>query len=937
MQIKHKRVNVKTTVDRGTDMDNMSNINEQLSFEHEKRLKDLIPRKLISTCIVNLTHNQVEDVCGYSLTESMVAQIKTFEDAARYTLEAILSDEERAKYKELTKRAYWLNAYQEGKTTFSLDYRVKMKDGKIRWVSETRNILRNPENGDIYFFGYVSDANERKKRELAYPERIEYDEYTGLYKDTTAEGMINMLLQESFESNRLNAFFNCRLLNYEKIKGKYGTLNSHKILAELGRMVRLYLENRYILSYRGDGLLSVYIIEAESQQKIMKEVNSLIDILSLRYIFPYEDMQLKYRINLVYREKEDDTFWKLDEKAKYIDRSTDPASRAICEVYKSKSVEYLGNYHNNLEFMQQLSLCGEATAMAILKATAALVSAETLKEAIDFVLQMLCDYYEADRSQVYEMGNDLCNFNGIYDYCRDGVQSVAADVCRERIESAPSFLRAFETKQTLVLNNIADTDMESDTESDFLNAHGIHSLYMAPFHIKGKMTGFVSVDNVSAHLGEVIFLNAMAYFIPNEIVKRRLMSEQDYIKHYDMLTELENRNSYQKYVNAIKQETLAALGVVCIDINGLKDINTHFGTKVGDGSVRYVADMLRRFFSDGKLYRLGGGMFLALCGDYAHDTFEESVSEMKRAIAKNEEISISVGHCWSSNDIDIEKMVGNAEDLMLIAKQDYYQREEKSNQFFRNKLQQELKQTILDGEFVMYLQPKADIATKRINGAEALVRRIHPQHGVIPPNKFIPLLEKENLVRYIDIFIFEEVLKTLTRWLDEGKRVFPISLNFSRATMLEPDIINSMERVHEKYNVPHDLIEIEITETLGNMERATIEAIGCKIVKNGYRLSLDDFGASFSNLSILNTMQFDVLKLDKSIINHIVTEDKSRIIIKKVLELCNELGIESIAEGVETEEQFEILKKMGCAQAQGYLFNKPIPVSDFEDKYMREA
>ena len=154
--------------------------------------------------------------------------------------------------------------------------------------------------------------------------------------------------------------------------------------------------------------------------------------------------------------------------------------------------------------------------------------------------------------------------------------------------------------------------------------------------------------------------------------------------------------------------------------------------------------------------------------------------------------------------------------------------------------------------------------------------------------------------------------------------------------MLEPDIINSMERVHEKYNVPHDLIEIEITETLGNMERATIESIGCKIVKKGYRLSLDDFGASFSNLSILNSLQFDVLKLDKSIINNIVTADKSRVIIRKVLELCNELKIESIAEGVETEEQLNVLKKMGCAQAQGYLFNKPIPVLDFEEKYMQE-
>ena len=914
-------------------MNEMRNTNARMRFEHEKQLKDLIPHKLIASCIVNLTENQVISVYAEELSESSMAEIKTFEETSAYTLNAILAEDERARYRELSSREYCINAYQEGKTTFSFDYRVKKKDGKIKWVSETRNVLLDPESGDLYFFGYVSDADVRKKRELAYPERIEYDEYTGLYKDVTATGMIDMLLKEPMKKGKFSAYFNCHMEDYHRFKAQYGTLNSHKMLAELGRIVRLYLEDDYVISYRGEGLMSVYIIEADSREMIMEQIQQLVSILSLKYLLPRDDKPVKYRVNIVFRE-ENDTCTILDEKAKYLDRALASEKRQICEVYKSKSVEFISNYNNNLEFIKQLEKCDQEAALAILKATATLVSADTLKEAIDSVLKMLCDYYEADRGQVFEMGNDLCTFNSIYDYCRDGVASVVDDVKSTRIENAPSFLRAFETKQTLVLNNLSDAELQSETESEFMTQHGIRTLYMSPFHVKGKMTGFVGVDNASAHLGEMDFLNALGYFIPSEIVKRRLLVEQDYAKHYDMLTELENRNSYQKYVNAVKQEMFSTFGVVSVDINGLKDINTHLGSKYGDGSVRFVADSLRKCFFDCKIYRLGGGLFLVLCADYAQDTFEDAVLVLKDMLSENEEISVSLGQCWSSSDIEIEKMVSNAEDLMLIAKQDYYQREEKSNKFFRNKLQQELKQTILDGEFVMYLQPKADIATKRINGAEALVRRIHPQHGVIPPNKFIPILEKENLVRYIDIFMFEEVLKILTKWLEEGKRVFPISLNFSRATMLEPDIISSMERVHEKYNVPHDLIEIEITETLGNMERATIEAIGCKIVKNGYRLSLDDFGASFSNLSILNSIQFDVLKLDKSIINNIVTADKSRIIIKKVLELCNELGIESIAEGVETEEQFEILKEMGCAQAQGYLFNKPIPAADFEAKYL---
>ena len=915
-------------------MQNMKNMNARMRFEHEKRIRELIPYELVAYCIVNLTENQVICVSAGELTDEYLDHVKTFEATSEYTLNVILSDDERVKYKELSNREFCLNAYDEGKTTFSFDYRIKKKDGRIKWVCETRSLLLDPDSGDIYFFGYVSDADARKKRELAYPKRIEYDEYTGLYKDVTAEGMIDMLLREPPKEGKTSAYLNCYMTDYNLYKTQFGTLHSHKMLAELGRIFKLFLEDRYVVSYRGEGVFSIYIIEVNSREEALEQIHFLIDMLSLHYLLPDDDIPITYRVNVVFREQDDNTCIILDEKAKYIDRCIDVKSRHVCEVYQSKSVEYLKNYSNQFEFTKQIDHCTQETARIILKSMAALVSADTLKDAIDFVLRILCDYYEADRSQVFEMGKDLNTFNGIYDYCKEGVTSIADDVTRAKMEDAPSFLRAFETKQTLVLNSIADTNMQSDMESEFLNSHGIHSLYMSPFHVKGRMKGFVSVDNVSAHLGDVSLLNALAYFIPSEIVKRRLLSEQDYIKHYDMLTELENRNSYQKYINSVNQETFSALGVVSVDINGLKDINTHLGSKYGDGSVRFIADTMRKHFVDGRIYRLGGGLFLALCADYAQETFEDTVMNFKRCVSQNEELSISVGHCWSRSDIDIEKMVAHSEDLMLIAKQEYYQREEQSNKFFRNKLQQELKQTILNGEFVMYLQPKADVTTRRINGAEALVRRIHPQHGVIPPNKFIPLLEKENLVRYIDIYMFEEVLKVLTKWIEEGKQVFPISLNFSRATMLEPDIISSMERVHEKYLVPHELIEIEITETLGNMERATIEAIGCKIVKNGYRLSLDDFGASFSNLSILNTMQFDVLKLDKSIINTIVTEDKSRIIIKKVLELCNELGIESIAEGVETEEQFEILKMMGCGQAQGYLFNKPIPIADFEEKYM---
>jgi EAL domain-containing protein (putative c-di-GMP-specific phosphodiesterase class I) len=245
-----------------------------------------------------------------------------------------------------------------------------------------------------------------------------------------------------------------------------------------------------------------------------------------------------------------------------------------------------------------------------------------------------------------------------------------------------------------------------------------------------------------------------------------------------------------------------------------------------------------------------------------------------------------------------------------------------------------LKQEIREGKYEVFLQPKVRCLDGKISGAEALIRYYDKGGKIVRPDSFIPFFEAEGLIAEIDLFVFEEVNKILQSWLEQNKLMFPISLNFSRETMMNEVLFEQIETIQKKYNVPRNYLEIEITETVGTIDEDLLIRIGKKISNLGFGLTLDDFGARYSNLSILTSLPFTVLKLDKTLVRDIFFNPRTKIVVQSFLTTCKNLEISSIAEGVESQDQFDILKGMGCDSIQGYLINKPIPVKEFEKKYL---
>lgn len=398
----------------------------------------------------------------------------------------------------------------------------------------------------------------------------------------------------------------------------------------------------------------------------------------------------------------------------------------------------------------------------------------------------------------------------------------------------------------------------------------------------------------------------------------------EYLQYYDDLTGLPNRRRYLQFVEDLQQYT--SMGVISANINGLGIVNKLYGEAQGDQVIVKTVDIFRHYVENETIFRMYGDQFILLCPNISYQDFLQKVNSMKKDFTIMNERGVSIGYTWSDRGIDIQELARHAKEMMLLSKQKYYEKNKEVSPHFRARALQELQEEIKQGQFQVVFQPKMDIITGSVIGAEALVRKRNSEGGLISPVKFIPALEENKLIRYIDFFVLEHTCKVLQQWKKEGRDLVPISVNFSRLTLLEDGLVDSMEEIVSKYDLSSEYIEVEITETIAQ--------IGESLKKKGYKIALDDFGTKYTNLSMLTIIDFDILKLDGSLVKGLKESKKNQVIVDSIVKMCNRIGIQIIAEGVETKEQKELLRDLGCAFAQGYYYSQPISRSEFDKRYL---
>ena len=242
-----------------------------------------------------------------------------------------------------------------------------------------------------------------------------------------------------------------------------------------------------------------------------------------------------------------------------------------------------------------------------------------------------------------------------------------------------------------------------------------------------------------------------------------------------------------------------------------------------------------------------------------------------------------------------------------------------------------LHSALRNNEFDIYIQPKYSLKSESIVGAECLVRVNSKNKRVINTERFIYILEKDKSIIELDLYILEEACKIINRWLDNKFKLVPISVNVSRVTLIEDDtFITKLNDIINNYNIDTRFLEIEVTERVMLKDTNKIISVIKEIKDLGIKVSLDDFGSGYSSLTILKNLPIDTIKLDKLFLDKKDISEKGKIVIESIINMANRLGLEVVAEGVEYFEQAQVLKNLGCEIVQGYLYGRPINISDFE-------
>ncbi|MDI3074495.1 EAL domain-containing protein [Clostridioides difficile] len=439
----------------------------------------------------------------------------------------------------------------------------------------------------------------------------------------------------------------------------------------------------------------------------------------------------------------------------------------------------------------------------------------------------------------------------------------------------------------------------------------------------------------------LIFIAIIFYII---YIKKSNEKEILSLAYEDKVTHIGNQNKfYRECSKYLLDKPSLNYTIVYFDINNFKMINDTFGYEFGDNLLITIAKALKEELTEGEVYaRLSSDYFAIFC-DYKNgkNKLIRKIDSIRNNIESNLsivfEISLCVGiYFVEEGEVDIQKAVNKANMARSVAKGKninyaIY------NEDVRNKLSEEsmilddIKIALVKNQFEVYYQPKFSLVTGEMIGSEALIRWNHPEHGFISPAVFIPIAEKSKLILKIGRFVFEKVCNDLSEWKKQGKKIVPVSINLSRVELYQPDIVKFINKTIQMYNLSSDLIEIEITETVAINELNILKNVLNELRKYGFSISMDDFGTGYSSISCLRDMPIDILKLDKSFLNGIEHDERSRNIAKSIVSLAKSLDLVVIIEGVESKEQAELMKQFGCDLVQGFYFARPMPAKNFLD------
>lgn len=436
-------------------------------------------------------------------------------------------------------------------------------------------------------------------------------------------------------------------------------------------------------------------------------------------------------------------------------------------------------------------------------------------------------------------------------------------------------------------------------------------------------------------------------FRVKNVIERSQMRVDDELKYraeYDVLTGILNKSKFfyntRNMLNIFGTEDFA---FIRIDIEKFQLINSFFGMDEGDNLLKYMADYLQNVEKEYRYITYGRieADIFAVCFSYKSEKeitdFVKKFTNQMEKYPLDFDITPFFGvYLVKNRDLSINEMYDKANLASKNCKGNYIQ-----NYFFYTKEMSEeiikeqhiinnMKNALKNEEFVLYLQPKYELQRNSIAGAEVLVRWITADGRMISPGEFIPVFERNGFILKLDQYVWEKICQLLAGWRDEGRKIFPVSVNISRVSLYNPKIVDVICGLTEKYNIPPEWLQLELTESAYTGNPKAIKEMMEQLQKKGFSILMDDFGSGYSSLNVLKDIAVDVLKIDMKFLDGSGDDGRSENILASVVRMAKWLNMPVVAEGAERKEQVSFLHSIGCEYVQGFYFARPMPVKEYE-------
>lgn len=531
----------------------------------------------------------------------------------------------------------------------------------------------------------------------------------------------------------------------------------------------------------------------------------------------------------------------------------------------------------------------------------------------------------AESTSIYSMGMSLLDENEVKSALNNG-------------EDYYSLFRVDEVEYGVYFEHLDYTDWYIY----IINATEVKNSYI------GKVV-YITKLTLMSIIGIILFFCILAYFVLNK--NNKVLNK---LAYYDELTGAYKSNYFRKICEYILKSN-QNYSIFVLNIKNFKFINELLGETGANELLCYVKEILEKNVYDLEYYcRDTADQFILFINSINKDEILKRIEKINDeirefSIINNQNCTIEIygGICVyikkEDTDISYKTMYDNALFSMKQYKKlnedfIFYDADINKDMNKESFIERSKQEALNNREFKMFLQPKVDLKTKKVISAEALVRWIRDDGTMIFPNDFIPIFENNGFCEKLDIYMIEEACKKLNEWRKSGVDNISISINQSKLLFYKSDYIETISSITKKYGIPNSCITLEILEslTIHNFEQfnTTINELHSK----GFKVSMDDFGSGYSSFNTLSKLKIDELKIDRDFLLKIdkdnENKERQRIILKSIISLAKRLNIETVVEGVETEENLELISSLGCDMAQGYYFSRPLSVDDFEDKYI---